>query len=107
MTVEDVYNALREVVDPELGINIVDLGLIYDVRVEDDGRVYVKMTFTTPGCPLAFKIFMSVRHAVKRLGVKDVKVVVTFDPPWSPERMSPEARKKLEELWAGRRKPWE
>ncbi len=107
MSVQDVYRVLRRVVDPELGINVVDLGLIYDVRVREDGEVYVKMTLTTPNCPLSFNIFMNVRRAVKSLGVDKVKVVLTFDPPWTPERMSPEARRILEQRWSLRRKPWE
>ena len=102
---KDVWAALKEIYDPEIRINIVDLGLIYKVKVEGE-RVYVKMTLTTPGCPLSFHMFRSVREALKKLGFREVKVVVTFDPPWSPSRMSPEARKKLEMLWSGK-KPWE
>lgn len=101
-TVEDVYNQLKTVLDPELHINIVDLGLIYDVKItEQDDQPYVKvlMTLTTPGCPLAGTIQMMIKDALfvfKEIDVdQHVVVEITFDPPWSMECMSEEARAEL------------
>ncbi len=95
VTVEDVLNALRNVYDPEIPFNIVDLGLVYDVKVED-GNVYVKMTMTFPGCPLASMITMQAEEAIRSIeGVKDVKVELVWDPPWTPDRISPELRAEL------------
>lgn len=87
--------ALKEVVDPELRINIVDLGLVYDVR-EKEGRVVVEMTLTSPGCPLAGVIDTRVNEVVKKIkGVKKVTVEVVWDPPWTEEMMSEEAKAEL------------
>ena len=91
---EDVWNALRDVVDPEIGANLVDLGLIYEVRVDNGKDVYVKMTLTIPGCPLMNVIPAQVEERLKQLeGVGKITVQLTFDPPWSPDRMSEELRK--------------
>ncbi len=91
---EEVWNALRDVVDPEIGANLVDLGLIYEVRVDNGKDVYVKMTLTVPGCPLMNVIPAQVEERLKQLeGVGKVTVQLTFDPPWSPDRMSEELRK--------------
>jgi len=77
------------------GISLVDMGLIYDVKVDKD-KVHVKMTLTTPGCPMHAFMVQDVREKVKALkGVKDVKVELVWDPPWTPDRMSKEAKKKL------------
>ncbi len=96
-TKEEIMEALKEVYDPELGMNVVELGLIYDVQVEDDGKkVKVLMTLTVPGCPLAQVITEYVGRRIHQMeGVEHVDVELTFDPPWSPERMSPEARARL------------
>ncbi len=92
---EAVLNALRTVYDPEIPFNVVDLGLVYDVKV-DDGNVRVKMTMTFPGCPLASMIVMQAEEAIKKIdGVKDVKVELVWDPPWTPDRISPELREEL------------
>jgi len=86
---------LKECYDPEIGISLVDLGLIYDVKVEKD-KVNVKMTLTTPGCPMHSFMVQDVREKVNAMkGVKEVKVELVWDPPWSPDRMSKEAKKKL------------
>lgn len=99
MVTEDaVRDELREVIDPELGINIVDLGLIYDVSIEEDG-VDVLMTLTTPGCPLHGVFRELVTEAVSNLdGIEeaDVDVELTFDPPWDRDKMSDEARAQLD-----------
>lgn len=95
---DDVRKELKDVIDPELGINIVDLGLLYEVTVNDDGSVHVLMTLTTPGCPLHEVFRDEVKDKASRLdGVTrdDVEVELTFDPPWSQEKMSDEARAEL------------
>jgi len=92
---EDVMKVLKECYDPELGISLVDLGLIYDVQVKND-KVIIKMTLTTPGCPMHSFMVNDVEEKVKNIkGVKDVKVDLVWDPPWTPDRMSKELRKKL------------
>jgi metal-sulfur cluster biosynthetic enzyme len=92
---ETVMDALKNVMDPELGLNIVDLGLVYGVDVDRD-TVEVTMTLTTPGCPLHTAIARGAQTAVRNLpGVEQATVNVVWDPPWTPERMSPEARARL------------
>lgn len=94
-TTEEVFKSLENVQDPELQYNIVDLGLVYDVKVEEDG-VTVLMTFTTPMCPVGPLIKSDVEQAVARLeGVKWVHVEIVWDPPWSAEKMSDEAKMAL------------
>lgn len=91
-----LLNQLKNVPDPELGISIVDLGLVYDVKDDKKGNVDVTMTLTTMGCPLFELIEGPVKSELKKIkGVKDVSVNLTFDPPWSPEKMSEEAKIKL------------
>lgn len=90
-----VYDALRQCYDPEIPVNVVELGLIYDVKIIDDW-VGVKMTLTTPGCGMSGMIAQDVRNRVLHLpGVKEADVRIVWEPAWTPERMSPEARKKL------------
>ena len=92
---ELVTESLKEVYDPELHYNIVDLGLVYDVSV-NDGSVHVLMTLTTPACPIGPMITEQIQETVGLLpGVKDVDIEFTFDPPWSPEAMSDEAKADL------------
>ncbi|BAD41927.1 metal-sulfur cluster assembly factor [Symbiobacterium thermophilum] len=86
---------LRNVYDPEIGLNIIDLGLVYDLQVDEQDRCRVLMTFTTAGCPVGGHLVNEVYEALTVLGFADVKVDITFDPPWSPQRMSPEARQQL------------
>lgn len=87
---------MKSVPDPELGVSIVDLGLVYDVKFEKDGKVIVVMTLTTIGCPLFSLIAEPVKAAVREFAdVADVDVDLTFDPPWSPEKMSEEAKIQL------------
>ena len=89
---EQVTEALREVFDPELGMSVVDLGLIYGIEV-DGGRVRVEMTLTTQRCPLHDSMAEWVRQAVGRVpGVEDVAVALTFEPPWTPDRIGQGAR---------------
>lgn len=90
-----VRKALKKVVDPELGINIVDLGLIYDVR-EEKGIVVIEMTLTSPGCPLAGEIDAKVNGAVKGIkGIKKLRIELIWDPPWTQEMISDEAKAEL------------
>ncbi len=90
-----VRAALEKVFDPELHINIVDLGLVYDVR-EEGGVVEVEMTLTSPGCPLASVIDKQVQDAVKKVkGVKKVTLELIWDPPWTSDMMSDEAKAEL------------
>ena len=90
-----VRAALKNVIDPELRINIVDLGLVYDVR-EKKGMVEVEMTLTSPGCPLAGMIDSEIKKAVKKVkGVKRISIELIWDPPWTQEMMSDEAKAEL------------
>ena len=90
---DDIVKALRRIYDPEIPVNIYDLGLIYDLDVAEDGRVKIRMTLTAPNCPVAGSLPSSVEHAVRAVaGVADVQLELTFDPPWSKDRMSPDAR---------------
>ncbi len=91
-----IIAALKKVYDPEIPINIYDLGLIYGLDVDDEGRAAVRMTLTAPNCPVAGSLPASVERAVRSAeGVTDVKVELTFDPPWSPEKMSDAAKLAL------------
>ena len=95
-----VYAALRQVHDPELYINIVDLGLVYEVQVtEADGKsdVRVKMTMTSPACPVGPQLVQEIKDAVGSLGeaVGKVEVQIVMSPPWTPDRMTDEARDEL------------
>jgi metal-sulfur cluster biosynthetic enzyme len=88
-TKEAMMEALEEVKDPELGIDIVNLGLVYDVELTEEGTAIVTMTMTSIGCPLAGAITEDVKKALLPLpDVKDVEVSITFNPPWSKDRMS-------------------
>ncbi|MHA1409176.1 MAG: metal-sulfur cluster assembly factor [Candidatus Odinarchaeia archaeon] len=96
VTKEEVMNVLKKCYDPEIPINIVDLGLIYDVQIKDDKNIYVKMTLTAPGCPMHSIIANDVKEKLKAIpDVGEVEVEVVWDPPWSPDKISPEARKQL------------
>ncbi len=92
---EAVLVALRGVVDPEVGLDIVELGLVYRIDVES-GRVRVQLTLTSPACPLGEQIVDDADARVRSVpGVDDVTVELVWDPPWSPERMAPSARRAL------------
>ncbi|MGH7100898.1 MAG: metal-sulfur cluster assembly factor [Acetobacteraceae bacterium] len=92
VTAEDVREALHDVIDPELGFNIVDLGLIYEIGIEG-GIVDVAMTMTTPGCPAEGYIVSAVEQRSADIpGVSGIFVNVVWTPPWSPKRMSPLAK---------------
>lgn len=103
MTEKEIYNALQKVMDPEIGCSIVDLGLIYKVKTTPRLRsgqaeydVEIDMTLTAPGCPLAQMIDEQIKEALKKIkGVEEVKIKMVFDPPWTPEKMSPALKKKM------------
>ena len=95
VTDDQVRMALRRVKDPELNLNIVDLGLVYDVRV-DDGKVTIDMSLTSPGCPSGPEIMTGAEETVKAIdGVRDVIVNLIWDPMWTPERIEPRIRAYL------------
>ncbi len=95
-TEETVMDALATVMDPELHINIVDLGLIYNVDINAENKVHVLMTLTTPGCPMATSLAEGAEAAVMNVdGADDVLIEITFEPPWSVNMMSDFAREKL------------
>ncbi|MEO1137515.1 MAG: SUF system Fe-S cluster assembly protein [Pseudomonadota bacterium] len=92
----DVIRSLKTVYDPEIPVDIYELGLIYKVDLDDDRLLTVDMTLTAPGCPVAGEMPGWVEGAVRGVeGVEDVKVNMTFDPPWTPEKMSDEAKLEL------------
>ncbi|MFG1359399.1 SUF system Fe-S cluster assembly protein [Xanthobacter pseudotagetidis] len=96
---DEIVGALKSVYDPEIPVDIYELGLIYKVDIADDRTVAVEMTLTTPNCPAAAELPGMVESAVAAVpGVADVKVDITFDPPWDQGRMSEEARATLN-LW--------
>jgi metal-sulfur cluster biosynthetic enzyme len=91
-TVDEVTEALRDVIDPELGLDFVELGLIYDVAVSDQS-VRITYTLTSPGCPIGPQVAEQIEEFVSELdGVAEVQPVMTFSPPWTPERMSEDAK---------------
>ena len=99
-TTEEITEALKQVYDPELNINVVDLGLVYGTEQDDDGNVHITMTLTSPGCPIGPMVGEMVQDALAPLeGVKQVDVDIVWTPPWRPEMMSEEA--KLELGWSG------
>ncbi len=96
---DDVVVALKTVYDPEIPTDIYELGLIYKVELEDDRTLLVDMTLTAPGCPVAGEMPIWVRDACQKVdGIRRVEVSMVFDPPWTPERMSEEARLELNML---------
>ena len=92
---EDVIEVLRQCFDPEIPVNIVDLGLIYDIAIKPE-RVDIKMTLTALGCPMAAEVMADVRdHLLTLPGISDAGVDIVYEPVWTPERMSEEARWEL------------
>jgi len=93
---ERIYEALRQCYDPEIPVNIVDLGLIYDVQHDDAGNVSVKMTLTTQGCPSALAIPEQVKERVAAIEeVRDIHVEIVWEPAWNPGMISPAGRQQL------------
>ena len=100
ITQDEILSALKQCYDPEIPVNIVDLGLIYNIRfengAEDNQNVAIDLTLTSQGCPEHVNISAQVKARVEQLpGVGDVTVNVVWTPPWGPERLSPEAKKQL------------
>jgi metal-sulfur cluster biosynthetic enzyme len=95
-TLEDIEEALKDVVDPELGVNIVDLGLVYDIDLQENGDVDIRYSLTTMGCPIGPMIEDQMRAFLAPLeGLGDVRPELVFRPAWSPEMMSEEAKAAL------------
>ena len=91
-----VREALKTVYDPELGLDIITLGLVYGIAVAEDGAVLITMTLTTPGCPMEKVIMDGIQHAVSRVdGVTKISVDLVWEPRWSPEKIDPEGQKLL------------
>jgi len=93
---EQIIAALKTCYDPEIPVDVFELGLIYEIRIDDEGNTYLKMTLTSPGCPVAGTLPPEVKEKVKKVkGVKDVYLDLIWDPPWSMEKMSEEAKLML------------
>ena len=97
MTEEMVLTVIRAVIDPELGLNIVDLGLIYSVDIAEDGRIAITMTLTTPGCPLHASFAQEIERVLWQSipDLTGIQVELVWDPPWNPVMISPEGRTLL------------
>jgi len=97
LTLRDkIEDALRTVHDPEIPVNIMELGLVYEIKIEGGGRVKITMTLTAPACPVAGEIIMEVESKVRAIeGINDVHVHLTFDPPWTRDMMTEEAKLEL------------
>ena len=95
VTLDEVQEALRDVYDPEIPVNVLDLGLIYDIKI-DNGQVYVQMTLTAPGCGMGPYIAQNAEWRIAEIeGVEDVEVDMVFDPPWNPELITEDGKKLL------------
>ncbi len=100
LTKEQVYEELKSIIDPEIGIDIVNLGMVYGVEVSEDGRaVHIDMTLTTMGCPLYSQIERGIQMQLGQLGAEEVEVKLVWSPPWTPEFMSEDARTALRYLF--------
>jgi FeS assembly SUF system protein len=96
VTKEQVIDVLKQVYDPEIPIDVVDLGLIYNINISEEGDIDILMTLTAVGCPIGSYLVQKVEEELKKIeGVRNVNVELTFDPPWTPERMSEDAKKEL------------
>ena len=92
-TPETVRKALRAVKDPELNLNIIDIGLVYEIDVAESGDVQIQMTLTSPGCPAGAEIMADVKNVASELeGVKSVEIELVWEPYWTPERMDPRVK---------------
>ena len=99
LTLEDVTEAMKDVIDPELGINVVDLGLVYGVHVEDESNVVLDMTLTSAACPLTDVIEDQARSALTTTGlVDDIKINWVWMPPWGPDKITEDGREMLRAL---------
>lgn len=93
ITAETARKALKQVKDPELGLNIIDIGLVYDVMVEEDGLVRVQMTLTSPGCPAGAEIMQDAKMVLEaQPGVSAAEIELVWEPYWTPDKMDPRVR---------------
>tara|TARA_Y100000591_G_scaffold319035_1_gene330617 strand:- start:255 stop:554 length:300 start_codon:yes stop_codon:yes gene_type:complete len=93
---EQIINEIKKIYDPEIPVNIYELGLIYDIKVEKDNMVRIKMTLTTPNCPVAESLPQEVKYSIKEIkDVKDVDLKLVWDPPWDKSMMSEAAKLEL------------
>lgn len=93
---KQIITKIKTIYDPEIPVDVYELGLIYDIDVNEDGNVHIVMTLTSPNCPSAEQIPQEVEEKIKSVdGVKEVKVQLTFDPPWDKDMMSEEAQLEL------------
>ena len=97
LTLRDkIEDTLRTVHDPEIPVNIMELGLVYEIKIDEGGKVKITMTLTAPACPVAGEIIMEVESKVRAIeGITDVHVHLTFDPPWTRDMMTEEAKLEL------------
>tara|TARA_B100001971_G_C17864033_1_gene369741 strand:- start:114 stop:485 length:372 start_codon:yes stop_codon:yes gene_type:complete len=94
---EEIINQLKEVFDPEIPVNIYDLGLIYRIKITDEKKVVIQMTLTSPNCPVAESLPQEVSERIKKLeGMRSLTVYLTFDPPWDKDMMSEDAKLALD-----------
>jgi metal-sulfur cluster biosynthetic enzyme len=99
-TAEEIYAALKSVQDPEIGLGIVDLGLVYDAMVEPDGMARIRMTLTTPACPYGETLLSQAHEAAAAVdGVTDVEITLVWDPPWNPKDMASDLAKDVLGIW--------
>ncbi len=91
---EDIINELKTVYDPEIGVNIVDLGLIYEIEEKLENEVHIKMTLTSPACPLGPQITEEIKQKLVNMGIT-ASIEITFNPPWGPDKMSEDAKFEL------------
>lgn len=99
-TTDQIWQVLKPIHDPEIRIGIVDLGLVYDVAVEESGKVLIKMTLTTPACPYGEILLTQVHREVENMeGVTGVEVILVWDPPWDPREHASDAAKDMLGIW--------
>ncbi len=97
---EAIIEALRSIQDPDIRIGIVDLGLIYDVAINDKGNAKVKMTLTTPACPYAERLISMARRAVQNVeGINNAEIILVWEPPWNPQEMCSDLAKDQLGIW--------
>lgn len=93
---DSIINVIKTIFDPEIPVNIYELGLIYDIRIDDDANAEVDMTLTSPNCPVAESLPQEVKSKIELIeGLKNVEVILLFDPPWDKDMMSEEAKFEL------------
>jgi len=100
LTEEKIIEAIRPVEDPDIGLSLVDMGLIYEVKVDDYNNVNIRMTLSSPGCPIGPQLMAQVKMAVKTLDeANKVNIDLVWDPPWDPEEMATDSVKDILGLW--------